>query len=475
MGESAEVVDIMEDYLIIKPETEERKPGGISFKLLCVIMLILSVVFAVITSMCTRVLRQEYEQLNQAMTDYGSATTQITNLQNSSRELTQMVQLFLVTGDSEYAVKYANLFENTSMREGAVAALSTIMADNRESIDALKKALEESNQLADTELHAMKLMTLAVESDSNIPDIITGYSLPEDEIVNDREEYNKMAFDMIFSKEYTLQSSGIMERVFEATENVKKYLSDKCEEYDEKMYSVLFYQRLMLIMSLVLIAAIFVEVLIFILHPLVVYQKNISADSKIDLNGASELQALGIAYNSVFDSRLQKKQALIDQAENDAVTGVYNRNGFDRITHMLSNTDSEFALLIIDLDYFKGVNDNHGHEIGDRALRKVARYLQYYFSNKDYIVRYGGDEFVLFMMNATKNHRQTILEKINKINMRLQAPRAGEEIPAMSVSVGVAFTSEGYSEKLFNNADKALYVTKANGRCGLHFYDESEE
>ena len=91
------------------------------------------------------------------------------------------------------------------------------------------------------------------------------------------------------------------------------------------------------------------------------------------------------------------------------------------------------------------------------------------FRSEDYLIRIGGDEFAALIMDITCSERMVIQEKINKINRNLQNTEDG--LPAISLSVGIAFSEEGYKDKLFKNADKALYQTKDNGGCGYSIYE----
>ena len=120
-----------------------------------------------------------------------------------------------------------------------------------------------------------------------------------------------------------------------------------------------------------------------------------------------------------------------------------------------------------DIDDFKKVNDTYGHEIGDQALRKVAALLEESFRSADYIFRVGGDEFAAILHDVTPEHKEIIGRKIDRINHTLQHPP--KDFPKYSVSIGAAFSQNGYEDELFGQADAALYHTKKNGRCGYTF------
>ena len=146
---------------------------------------------------------------------------------------------------------------------------------------------------------------------------------------------------------------------------------------------------------------------------------------------------------------------------------MYNRNGYDFLINNIDFTNS--AMLIIDVDGFKKINDAYGHETGDRALRRTADEIKHSFRAEDYVCRVGGDEFVVIMINVGDEHRDLIVEKIEKINEKLGVEEDG--MPAMSVSAGVAFGNNPHSSgDIFEDADEAMYRVKRNGKKGCAFY-----
>jgi diguanylate cyclase (GGDEF)-like protein len=96
--------------------------------------------------------------------------------------------------------------------------------------------------------------------------------------------------------------------------------------------------------------------------------------------------------------------------------------------------------------------------------------LKAYFRDNDHVIRYAGDEFVIVMENTTDKEIDVIGARIDHINLRLKNTEDG--VPPLSLSAGIAFSDTGYYEALFNQADKALYQAKTNGRCGYTVYTQ---
>ena len=109
-------------------------------------------------------------------------------------------------------------------------------------------------------------------------------------------------------------------------------------------------------------------------------------------------KAMEAARNKALED--VKEQA--ELAKRDALTGALNRAGYDEIMASLRGKREMLALLVVDVDHFKYVNDHYGHAVGDVALKKVAELLRVCFRAQDYVVRYGGDEFVVIIMGMTR-------------------------------------------------------------------------
>ena len=159
------------------------------------------------------------------------------------------------------------------------------------------------------------------------------------------------------------------------------------------------------------------------------------------------------------------ERVLQDQASTDGLTGLYNRKGYERLLEEIEPQST--TLLLFDADQFKHINDDFGHDAGDKVLRKIGRALQENFRREDYICRIGGDEFAVLVQNADESLNDLILKKVSRINMTLSHVEDG--LPAASVSVGAA-AGAADCRTLFEHADAALYRVKAEGGRGCGFY-----
>jgi diguanylate cyclase (GGDEF)-like protein len=156
-------------------------------------------------------------------------------------------------------------------------------------------------------------------------------------------------------------------------------------------------------------------------------------------------------------------------AAHDPMTGLLNRSSFDELCSQLKETKQPYALLAIDIDHLGAVNEIHGHKTGDKTLMKVARLLDSYFRPQDRLIRYAGAEFVVIMPDTVRRDEMMIFSLIEKINKILKNP--DDEVPQLSISVGIAFSESGYTDDLLPHAERALFLAKENGRCNYEVYD----
>jgi diguanylate cyclase (GGDEF)-like protein len=156
---------------------------------------------------------------------------------------------------------------------------------------------------------------------------------------------------------------------------------------------------------------------------------------------------------------------LEELAHEDELTGVLNRRGFQ---HELRRAQSycerygvPVALALIDLDYFKAINDTHGHPGGDAVLRAVARFLSTHVRASDVVARIGGDEFALLLWHANTEQAEGKLARLAADLAELQIDHQGEQL-RVKASFGVAALAPGRSDQdVFERTDKALYRAKA--------------
>lgn len=181
-------------------------------------------------------------------------------------------------------------------------------------------------------------------------------------------------------------------------------------------------------------------------------------------------RVVGIIIN--IDDEVKQSKLLLKQAQEDSLTGLKNRNTVQReIQNRLIDENQRGALLLIDIDNFKIINDTKGHLVGDAVLINIATKMQQVFRKSDIIGRVGGDEFLIFVdtndIKALNQRANQLLEIFTNIKI--------EEVK-ISCSIGIALVpQDGVTfNKIYQKADQALYYAKNNGKNKYAFYDSQD-
>lgn len=181
----------------------------------------------------------------------------------------------------------------------------------------------------------------------------------------------------------------------------------------------------------------------------------------------SEAKAMAIGEYKRLSYRLNgAKQRAEVAANTDALTGLLNLRALRDELRLIQRAQDDFALMTIDLDHFKAVNDTLGHAAGDHVLQQAARILQQEVRATDIVARNGGDEFTVLLKGVVD--RATALEIGDRIIEQLEQPMPfGDAVCHISASVGTIFSADFPATDIATimaNADKALYGSKRAGR-----------
>lgn len=174
--------------------------------------------------------------------------------------------------------------------------------------------------------------------------------------------------------------------------------------------------------------------------------------------------------------RKAEKERLIRQATTDSLTGALSRSEFFRKATAILESDKRTmsgpSLLMIDIDYFKQVNDTYGHEAGDTVLREFAKNCRSFLREGDIFARLGGEEFVVFLPQADIGRAIIVAERLRK-NIESSRAATKDTLIQYTVSIGVSDmgTRQLSLKSLLRRADKCLYDAKKEGRNQVCFYD----
>lgn len=454
-------------------ENKKEPIRGIRIRTVSYVMIFLSIVLYLVLIFAMYKVSEEYEVAVAATEDYIKCDAQAAQLAEGSNYLTEQIQLYVMTGKMEYAKAYFEEANVTKRRENALAVLqehNVHPATHR----FLEEALARSNKLMEREIYAIKLTALSHRADlKELPEVVQNVELePEDRVLTLYEMQEK-ARTIIFGTGYQDAKALIMNNIAyfvgEVVNSTYKNQQVSFSSLNQTISMSKIYLSVLFLLNLVT----FTMIIVLIIKPLQLYISCIKDEKRLEIMGSYEFKYLALTYNDIYELKASHEALLRQRAEHDALTGLINRGAFEQIKVLFTNNPISLALLIIDVDKFKGINDSYGHEMGDQILKKVASAIKGCFRSNDYPARIGGDEFAVILTDISIDEKEIIQAKVTKINETLMHPTDG--LPPVSLSVGGAFSKRGFVDELYTHADSALYAVKENGRCGCRFYEDLDE
>lgn len=446
---------------------------GVKIRTINYVMIAMACVLYVFVLFATFQTTRKYEQMASNTDDYIASVKAAAMVQKGSDILTEQVRLYVVTGDPKYAEGYFQEANENRLRERGLEILDGFAASVAVQ-EYLEMALQHSYDLMERERQAMKLVAAARDGEEGrLPRDLLTVRLPEEDAALDAQAQLDKAREMVFDTGYqdakALILSNIdffLDRVLESTEEAQGASMTV-------LRSQLSWLQLCITVLFLMNILLFFFITTLIVKPLQVFIRNIRDNQALELVGSYEFKYLAQTYNTIYEIKNAHETMLRKRDERDSLTGAANRSSFDHLRESMLYSKRPITLMLVDVDKFKQVNDQFGHEMGDRVLQRVAGLLSTRFRATDMVFRIGGDEFAVTLIDSTEKASLALVGKIDEINGRL---RAGEDgIPPVSLSAGIATSLTGFDEKLYRMADAALCKVKEDGRCGCAFYKEGME
>ena len=402
-------------------EDKRQKPiRGIRIRTLNFVMIAVSCVLYVLLIAATIHVSRSYTDVHTSMDDYIGCEQSDTLLTEGSAYLTEQVRLYVVTLDPQCIENYFIEANATRRREKALEQLQ-VHHDSEEAYRFLVEALENSNDLMVREIHAMRLAAQAIGQDlSELPEAVRAVRLSGNELSLTPDEQLSLAREMVFGEAYQASKALITGNVEYSLGTIHTATHQEMLHSAEELERTMSQQRVLISVLFVESLITFILIILLIVKPLQIYVNCIKEDKMMEIVGSYEFKYLALTYNDIYEVNAANEMMLRHKAEHDPLTGIMNRGAFDHLRALLAGKATPLALLIIDVDYFKQVNDGYGHEAGDQVLKKVARLLSESFRNTDYPARIGGDEFAMILTDITSD-MQPIVES------RSEERRVGKE------------------------------------------------
>ena len=442
------------------------KKNGITVKrfnyILCIVAVFISIAMFIAMHLTSRMYNETHSITDHMVKWIDSSY----GMQIASDYLTEQMRCFVISGDKKYLDNYFEEAKVTKRREKALEAIGKV-EDEEAAYQNLSKAMEESVSLMETEYYSARLAVEGYGYDvSDYPEEIRSVTLSDRDLHLSKRGQLDQAESLLFDTNYRKQKETISAHMQEC---IKELLDDLAEDRARvagRLKKQVLWEHILTFFLIVILLLAVIIVSSQVLHPLRRMVEYVRNDEAIPLKGAYELRFVAKTYNLTHQANRERNEKLVYEASHDKLTGLYNRRGYE---FLLENLDMETsAIMMVDLDHFKQINDTYGHDVGDRILTKVSNALSKGFKKTSYICRLGGDEFVVIMLHARQSQKEDIKKAISRINEKLKKTK--NDIPPISISVGAAFGAPDKEvDELFKEADVALYKAKENGRCGIEF------
>lgn len=470
----------------METEFEQQKPKGISLKATGIILGVLAFLISVFLVVSLYATANRYNAMHDAMHNYIDWKDDAMNIQLASDALTEEIHSYVATQDVKHLDGY---FEEiaSNRRQNALEDIEKRLAES-DVLTRLQNAVNSSVLLENEEyaaMHAIYETNPSQATDASYWQNIIDFDMSKSvylptylqeecggasyaSLTNDQKL--DLASALVFGTYYEQQKESISKAVVESLQYLDETMKDSVHESALQMKYILIAQQVLVGLNVAFLVAIILVTSFYIVRPIrraIVHLAN--GESVTVTSGAKEYRYLADTYNQVREQNIQNQKRLAYEAEHDKLTKLYNRTGYDTIFRKVKLDKA--AYILVDIDKFKNINDEHGHAIGDNVLVRVADVISKTFSGeKTSVCRLGGDEFSVIIEDVEKDSGDVLRDKCHKVNEELI--KSIKNCPGVSLSAGIAFGDiNDTTDTLFKKADIALYHTKRNGRADVCIYE----
>lgn len=452
---------------------ETGKPGVRSVSLRTYMISILAIFTIIFAGLAyyTATLPKVYSQMLDYYAYLRSCETGAVELNLARVDLSRQASRYVRTAEVEYMWNYFTRIRDTKEMEATLEKLFEENGEPPAASASLEAAIRVFDLLREREIYAMKLTAVAHGVEEwKIAPAVREVSLTAEDAALTPEQMQARAEELMEGEEYARIHQQFQNQTQQFQRGIVWELEQNQQATDDTIQAKMTSQRVSILMLTVICVLACLGTIRGILRPLESFVRSIRENKPLPVVGIWELRRLALSYNETYAWNVAHQEELRSRAEQDPMTGLMNQGAYDVLKQRLSQSSAHIGLLVVDVDQFKHINDVYGHEVGNETLKKVASLLRESFRAEDYVIRYGGDEFVVVIMGGESVGVGALERRIDRINDCLQNPSDG--LPPVSLSVGAAFSENGFQEELFQHADRAMYQVKRKGRCGFAVYRE---
>lgn len=434
-----------------------------------ILSLVIACIMAALFLLLSLLGMRDFNLLEDSAKQYILCSNAARQLQEGSDTLTTQVRLYVMTQDASFLDGYFQEALETRSRENAVSTLSSVFPGT-DLVEALEQSLRESRELMQREFYAMRLVADSAGMPPNqLPDDVAAVALTAEDAARSTEEKLELARSLVTDEAYQSAKDSISQKVSRCLDGLLTRTQNSQGHASSVFRDVYRKQELGLTLLVILLLTNSLVMHKLVVKPLVHYIASVHRGEPLPVEGALELQSLAETCNAVFEENRETQKIIRHEAEHDPLTDLLNRGSFNRIFPICCQGKSPFALVLVDIDHFKSINDTCGHTAGDEAIKRIAAQLKSAFRSEDYTFRIGGDEFAVIMVDVSEALREPLEERLRLLCDTVAD--GGSGLPPISISVGAAFSDRQNPEgTLFNDADKALYDVKEHGKANYRIF-----
>lgn len=449
-------------------ETKRKSRRAVPLQAIIVCLVGIGFVISFILTYFMYKTSKSYEDMRYSTRNYIDCQGIANSLLAGSDALTIYARGFVVTGDPQQAELYYSDTQAQNAIDEAMAEVRAYSMDERV-LSQLNNAMQLRERLMSTEDYAMRLKVEAMGDDiSQYPQKLQDVQLLPADTRLSPEEQEEKARGFLFDMDYESSKNEISLRINRSMDILMSGMLTRQVKSSDQLQSELRGQQVLTMALMCSLLALAVVVFTMVIVPLRRQISSMSNDQELHEEGASEIRFLARTYNRLHEQNRLATEKLNYEATHDELTGLFNRSAYASILDRLTKSGDRIALILLDVDLFKNINDWYGHDIGDAVLKAVASELLSAFRRDDMVCRIGGDEFAIIMSRVDSGVKAMVCEKLRLIAEKLANPGIG--LPPVTLSAGVAFTDQLIpNTDLFKSADIALYEIKNGSRNGCGF------
>lgn len=452
-------------------EKNANKTKVASAKTIGMISTILVSVISILLFGSLFLLSTRFNNVQSSTNNYMSWKQTVLDVKDASDYLTDQVRYYVYNHKKVYMDNYFEEANVRQRRDKAIAIIEEHLPDS-EVYRGIEAAVNKSKELMNDEFYAMRLVveSLHITMDDTYPNEVKSVVLSDEDIALSDKDKETVALEYVIGEKYLSDKYYIVHKINDAVSEIDTMMEKDVISSTAELKNILIMQQILIGLNILISAIALFLIYSFMIRPLNYAIESLKNNEDMEFIGAREFRYMATVYNDARKQSNSIKEKLIYEAEHDQLTGLYNRSGYDAIYRRAKLASCYYIL--IDIDFFKSVNDKYGHEVGDKVLVKVATTINEFFDKEnEFAFRLGGDEFAVLIEHNENIPVEDVTAKCQMMSERIN--KEGTKTTHITLSIGIAKGDKNdTTDSLFRKADKALYDVKNNGRHNISVYKE---